>query len=237
MRQQTAGVRTPRWPVVVFDLDGTLVDTVDLIVASYQHAFRQVLGREVPRTSITGWIGRPLIEAMRHESPEHADELYDIYTRWNREHTEELIRTYPGATHLLTELVAAGAQVAVATSKRREPATLALELAGLAGLVEVRAALEDTATHKPDPAPIRHALEALGVPADPATVVYVGDAVVDVQAGKAAGASAVAVTWGAGAPQELAAAQPTAVVADTAELLDLLAPVAPGDEQPIPATP
>lgn len=230
-------MRTPRWPVVVFDLDGTLVDTVDLIVASYQHAFATVLDRQVPRAAITGWIGRPLIEAMRHESPEHADELYEAYTAWNIAHTDDLIRTYPGAREVLIELLAAGAQIAVATSKRREPAARALQLAGMAELIEVRAALEDTTTHKPDPAPIRHACASLGVEVDPSTVVYVGDAVVDVLAGQAAGASTVAVAWGAGSPEELAAAGPTAQATSTAHLLDILCAPPTGGEAPPARTP
>ena len=68
------------WPTVVFDLDGTLVDTINLIVASYQHAFRTVLGREEDEARIRAWIGQPLLRCFRESSPAHADALFAAYT-------------------------------------------------------------------------------------------------------------------------------------------------------------
>ena len=109
-----------------------------------------------------------------------------------------------------SELTAAGVTCAVATSKRRETARIALVGVGIDHLVDVVAALEDTTNHKPAPDPLLHAAATLGV--DPAGCVYVGDATVDVLAAKAAGMSAVAVTWGAGEREALAATHPDALV-------------------------
>jgi pyrophosphatase PpaX len=206
----------PRWATVLFDLDGTLADTIPLIVASYQHAFRTVLAEEVEEARARAWIGRPLLPALLEERPEHGHELDRVYREWNLANTSRLIRRYGGVPEMLRALAAEGVRCAVATSKRRETAGLALDAVGIADLVNVVAALEDTTRHKPAPEPLLHAAAAMG--ADPATCVYVGDAVVDVMAARAAGMAAVAVTWGAGEPGSLAASAPDAVVDTMAEL-------------------
>ena len=211
----------PRWPVVVFDLDGTLADTVNLIVESYQHAFRTVIGHEEDPAVIRSWIGRPLIQAFREHSADAADELYSTYLQWNSENTERLIRGFDGAPEMLAALRDAGVHVGVATSKRRESAEQAMALLGLAEHVEVLVAMEDTDQHKPDPTPLLLALERLGI-RNPSRAVYVGDAVVDVLAGKAAGMDTVAVTWGAGELAALSGVRPTAVATTTAELSGIL---------------
>ncbi len=210
-----------RWPAVIFDLDGTLVDTVELIVRSYRYALTTVLGGDWPDRTITPFIGRSLPETMRELNPERAADLLAAYSSWNAANTD-LIRRFEGADELLRELRAAGARVAIATSKRAETTAVALQRCGLAGLVEVIVTHPDTAEHKPRPAPLLLAAGRLGVAADQA--VYVGDAVVDVMAAKAAGMSSVAVLWGAGAADALRAAEPDVVVGDLAELRALLLP-------------
>lgn len=202
--------------VALFDLDGTLVDSVPLIIASYQHALTTVLGRPGDEAVVRSWIGRPLIDAFVEVSPEHAQELFDCYSAWNLAHTADSLRAFPGVAELLTDLVADGVRVGVATSKRRSSADLALRIGGLDGLVKVEAALEDTTEHKPAAAPIHLALARLG--SSPAHAVYVGDAVVDIHAARAAGCGAIAVTWGAASRDELVAAGPDVLVDDLAGL-------------------
>jgi len=209
-------VTSPRWSTAVFDLDGTLADTINLIVESYQHAFRTVLGRQEDPDVIRSWIGRPLIGAFRDHSPEHADELYSTYLQWNADNTERLIRTYDGVIDVVGALRAAGVHVGIATSKRRESAQQAMDILGISTHVDVLVAMEDTDRHKPDPTPLLLALERMGRGSNGA--VYVGDAVVDVLAGKAAGMDTLAVTWGAGLPEALHAVRPTAVASDATEL-------------------
>lgn len=211
----------PRWPVVVFDLDGTLADTVNLIVESYQHAFRTVIGHEEDPAVIRSWIGRPLIQAFREHSGDAADELYSTYLQWNSKNTERLIRGFDGAPEMLAALRGSGVHVGVATSKRRESAEQAMALLGLAEHVEVLVAMEDTDQHKPDPTPLLLAIERLGI-RNPSRAVYVGDAVVDVLAGKAAGMDTVAVTWGAGELAALSKVRPTVIATTTDELSGIL---------------
>ena len=213
---------SPRWQTIFFDLDGTLANTIPLIVASYQHAFRVVRGEEIDEGRARAWIGRPLLGALLEEDPERGHELDRTYREWNLANTARLIERYAGVPEMLTALTDAGAHLHVVTSKRRETARLALAAVGIDHLIDIVGALEDTTRHKPDPEPLLAASRALGV--DPATAVYVGDATVDILAARAAGMPGVAVTWGAGERAALEATNPDAVLdtvdALTAYLLD-----------------
>lgn len=210
----------PRWPTVVFDLDGTLADTVDLIVQSYQHALRSVRGTEEDPDVIRSWIGRTLRDVFTEYDPEHAAALTSAYLLWNEAHTDRLIRPYPGVRELLVDLAEAGLRVGVATSKRRGSARRAMDALSLTEHVQLLVGLEDTSVHKPDPAPVRLAVERLG--GDPGKSVYVGDAVVDVLAGQAAGTATIAVAWGAGMVEALRLARPDELADDAGQLRRLL---------------
>jgi len=224
-RPRVLVVTTPRWPVVLFDLDGTLADTIGLIVASYNHAFRAVMGTERDEAEIRSWIGRPLIESFAAVSPEHAEELDRVYREWNIANTARLLRAYPGVAELLTDLAQAQVRTGVVTSKRRETALLAMRGVGIDGLAPLLSTLEDTERHKPLPDPLLHGAEALGV--DPADCVYVGDAAVDVAAARAAGMAAIGVSWGAVPREVLEAAGPDAVVDRVEELRQVVGLAAP----------
>lgn len=209
---------TARWPCVVFDLDGTVADTVGLIIASYDHALNNVLGHRPDPRQVRTWIGRTLRATFDEQWPDHVDELVDTYRTWNRANAHRLITGFPGVAELVADLAGAGVMAGVATSKGRDAAIETLALAGVD--LPVTVAMEDTTLHKPHPEPIRLALERLGATGGPA--VYVGDAVVDIEAARAAGLDSIAVTWGAGEAEELAAADPTAVATSVDELRSLL---------------
>ena len=219
--QLTSGERDPRWETVVFDLDGTLVDTIGLIVASYQHATETVLGQAWDARRIRSYIGRPLIECFREGAPDHADALFAAYTEWNEAHPH-LIAPYAGVDRMLARLHSAGVRVAVATSKRREPALMALERCGIAGLVPVLVTMEDTDVHKPRPEPLLLALDRAGGVVTSAA--YVGDAAVDLRAARAAAMPGVGVTWGAGEREAIEAERPYAVCHSVDALAEVLLP-------------
>ncbi|MBA3021980.1 HAD family hydrolase [Propionicimonas sp.] len=210
------------WRWVVFDLDGTVVNTIPLIIASYDHAMWAILGEHTDPVEARSWIGQTLYHTFQARHPEHAHALIDAYVEFNLREMPKLIERYPQLPELLADLAATGIGLGIATSKRRHSAERTLSVAGLAGAIPVTVAMEDTAVHKPDPAPLRLALDRLG--AEAAESVYIGDAVVDVQAAKAAGMAVIAVTWGAGRRDELTAAEPTAVLDTVAELRALLLP-------------
>lgn len=210
----------PRWPLVIFDLDGTVVNTIPLIIASYQHAAAVVLGDTPSASEARSWIGQPLTTHFESRFPDRADELVAAYLEWNSEHLPSLLQHYPGMAELLAALERAGVRTGVATSKRRESATRTLHHAGLEGKLDLTVTMEDSAKHKPDPEPLLLAVAQREGSAQQAA--YVGDAVVDIQAAKAAGMASIAVTWGAGTEAELRAAGPDQLVHTVAELRSVL---------------
>lgn len=206
----------PRWPVVLFDLDGTLINTIDAIVASYTYTWQTVTGRQVTRTEILPWIGRTLADVFTDEAPEHAAELEQVYMDHNHANMAAMVTRYDGIEELMADLVAAGVRTGVVTSKRRRTAIPAMQIAGLPAETVLACAMDDTTKHKPDPTPLLTGLEVLGAPA--AGSLYVGDAIHDLKAAHAAGMDGLGVTWGAGAPDELRA-QPHVAVVDTVDQL------------------
>lgn len=185
---------TAGYDPILFDLDGTVIDSVALIRESHRYAVRAVLGTELPDETLVALVGRPLIDQMRAFSPEHADELLRVYREWNHAHTKDLLRAYDGMDGMLATLRAAGRTLGIITSKSGPTVDLAFDVLPLRHHFDVVIAAEDTDRHKPDPAPVRLAIERLG--ADGARACYVGDAPFDIAAAQAAGIAAVGVTWG-----------------------------------------
>ena len=212
----SASVVPPRWPVVLFDLDGTLANSLDLIVASYGHAFASVTGRVISGVDALPWIGQTLAQTFQREDAAHAAELETAYRAFNEAHADDMIIGYPGVPQLVADLRAAGVITGVVTAKRHAIALRTMALAGLGDSISLIGAMESTPSHKPDPAPLLAACAKLGVEAS--TCCYVGDAIFDIQAAHAAGMAGIAVTWGAGREDDLIAQDPTAVCHDADEL-------------------
>ena len=209
-----------RHPVVLFDFDGTLADTIPLIVASFRHTVGEVLGVEVTDAESRSWIGRTLVDIFTERYPAHVEEMIETYRTWNLAHHDELIRAVDGVPELLDALVERGSRVGVVSSKSEHTVRRGLDAVGLRHDFAVIVGLESTAAHKPHPDPLLHAAATLGV--DPADCAYVGDAVVDIRAARAAGMRPIGVTWGAGSAEELHAAGSDAVTDTAGELLGIL---------------
>lgn len=203
---------------VVFDLDGTVVDTVELIRVSFRHAVREVLGEELPDEVIMAGVGQPLMTQMVALSPLHAQALYDAYRAHNHGVHDELIREYDGIEAALGRLRAAGRRLAIVTSKSADTTAMAFHsLPGLEAHFEAIVTASDTSEHKPSPVPIALALERLG--AGPDGAVYIGDAPVDIAAGRAAGVATAAVLWGLFSRAALEAAAPDHILARPDEVV------------------
>jgi pyrophosphatase PpaX len=206
----------------LFDFDGTLVDTTDLIYQSMRHATGEVLGREISRDVLMANVGQPLPRQMELLSAEHAEALLDSYRLHNEENHDALIKEFPGVEESLARLKAAGVRVGVVTSKRRFSVDMALKnFPGLGDVVDQWVTMEDTTEHKPRPEPLLKGLELLGnVPREQAA--YVGDSPFDVAAAKAAGVESVAVSWGAFSEDALRAAEPDQLAPDLDAAVDVL---------------
>ena len=147
---------------VLFDLDGTLIDSVALIRESHRHAVRTVLGADLPDEVLVANVGRPLIDQMRAFSPERAEELLSVYRAWNHANTAAILRAFPGVDDVLERLRAAGRRLAIVTSKSHPTVDLAFDVLPIRHYFDAVIAAEDTTRHKPDPEPVRPALERLG---------------------------------------------------------------------------
>jgi pyrophosphatase PpaX len=202
---------------VLFDLDGTVIDSVALIRESHRHAVRTVLGADLPDAVLVANVGRPLIDQMRAFSPERAEELLETYRTWNHAKTQELLRAFPRMEELLRTIRRSGRQLGIITSKSRPTVELAFAVLPIEHHFDVVVTTEDTVRHKPDPEPVRLALERLGRTAEGAC--YVGDAPFDLRAARAAGVTAIGVTWGFFDREALEAEEPDLVLDTPDELL------------------
>jgi pyrophosphatase PpaX len=205
-----------RFDAVLFDLDGTLIDSGAMILASMRHATRTVLKRDIPDEQLLARVGSGLIEEMRALDEDRVDELVRVY----REHNEPLHRDLQpcaGVLDLLPRLSAEGRRLGIVTAKRRATVELAFAVLPLRDYFDVLVTAEETEHHKPHPEPILLALDRLGTPPD--RTAYVGDSPFDVRAAKAAGVAAIAVTWGGiHSAERLASEEPDTLVHDAGEL-------------------
>jgi pyrophosphatase PpaX len=212
--------RMPLYRAVVFDLDGTVVDSVELIVLSFQHAIREVLHREISREDSIFWVGRPLREQMEFFSPEHADELVRVYREFNHREHDRMLKLYEGMLDLLETLDREGVKLGLVTSKSRPTTQMAFDLTGIESYFDAVVCADESPGNKPAPDPILFCLEKLGVGTGEAA--YVGDSPTDMQAAHAAKVEAIAVTWGVFAQNALEAEKPDVLVHTMAELAEVL---------------
>jgi pyrophosphatase PpaX len=210
-----------RYPTVLFDLDGTLIDSGAMILSSFRHATRTVLEREIPDEEMAALVGGMNIhDQMRTLDPDRVAELVSAY----REHNEPLhadLQAFPGVEDLLSELRRQGRTLGIVTSKRRRTVDLAFAVLPIERFFDVVVTSGDTERHKPHPDPVLLALERSDGRGTPAA--FVGDSPFDVGAGKAAGVFTVGVSWGGLHSEErLVGAGADVVVHRPEDLLDVL---------------
>jgi pyrophosphatase PpaX len=210
-----------RYPTVLFDLDGTLVDSGAIILASFKHAARTVLERDVEDEQIAALVGGSnLYDQMRVLDPSRVDELVRVYREHNRPLHEEL-QAFDGVEELMETLSGQGRKLGIVTAKGRQTVDLAFAVLPLEQYFDVIVTADMTHRHKPDPDPVLKALELLG--SKPGESAFVGDSPFDVEAGKAAGVFTVGVSWGKIHPDgRLREAGADVVVHSPKELLDVL---------------
>src|SRR5574340_149382 len=206
----------------LFDLDGTVVDTIPHILASFRHATNDVLGAPLPDEELMYHVGVPLARQMRYFTDDEgvAERLLASYREFNHRTHDEMAEIFPGTLRTLQALRSAGLRMGIVTSKSRVMAERAIALFDLEEYFDVLVTADDTDAHKPEPLPVLEGLRALGV--EPARAVYVGDSPADIEAGNAAGTATVGATWGVADRARLAAACPDAIIDDIDELPALL---------------
>jgi pyrophosphatase PpaX len=219
-----SAIRNPQ-SAILFDLDGTLIDSVELIVRSYQHATTIHLGEPLAREAIVPTIGLSLEAILEGLAPGRGPTLVETYREYMRANHDLLVRPYDGVLETLRALRERGYRLGIVTSKGRPAATLAFLQWALDAHVDATICAEDAPRTKPAPDPLLAAAAHLGV--EPAQCCYIGDTPHDLIAAHAAGMGAIAVPWGAGTREALAAAQPDLWLEVMGDLLDHF-PALPG---------
>ncbi len=208
---------------ILFDLDGTLIDSVELILRSKQYAFES---RGLPAVSDAEWLrwlGTPLRNTFARytDDPLEVDRFIAAYREFQMVHHDELIQPYDGAQAALAALRGAGHPIGIVTSKNVALSERGLAHVGLLEFVDTIVGSDSVERHKPDPEPVHVALQRLDTRADRA--VFVGDSVHDMAAGNAAGVATVAALWGPFTREVLAPTSPTYYLDRVGDLPTLVA--------------
>ena len=220
---------------ILFDLDGTLIDTTELILYCFNHAWETVCGRTHPAEVFVATMGIPLKVAMHRllgatdglqleqigelRTAGLVESLVREYRSCNGANHDRLARTFPGMELVVAKLRERGYAVGVVTSKSREFAQRGLRLCALWEFVDVFVSMDDSSRHKPHPEPLLLALERLQVASE--HTVYVGDSRHDMQAARAAGIRTVAALWGPVPRRELELENPDVLACRPEELLEI----------------
>ncbi|HEY4319984.1 MAG TPA: HAD-IA family hydrolase [Gemmatimonadales bacterium] len=207
---------------VLFDLDGTLIDSVDLIVDSYRHVFAVHSIPALSRDEIMAGVGTPLRSVFNTmtSDPDEITAWIATYREYNLAHHDARVHAYDGVVAMIHAIHDAVIPLGLVTSKNHAGAVRGLTLVGIGDAMDVIIGADDVTHPKPHPEPVLAALAALGVSASRA--VFIGDSHHDIHAGCAAHVTTVGVTWGPFDRAHLAAARPDHFCDTPAELLQLI---------------
>ena len=180
----------------LFDLDGTIIDSIDLIIRSYRHTILAHRGYEPPDDIWMKGLGTPLRVQFREwtEDPSELEAMIATYRAYNLSHHDEMVTAYDGVVDAVRGLAARGKTLGLVTSKLRSGAFRGLRRVGLEDAFPTVVGADDVTHPKPHPEPVLTALERLG--RGPEGVVFVGDSRHDIECGRAAGVKTAAVLWG-----------------------------------------
>lgn len=205
---------------VLFDLDGTLINTNDLIINSWEYIYTNYLGIKADEEKIKLHFGEPLLTTMESLDKVNAKQLCEIYKEINLKQHDKLTKKIDGIEELLIDLRKMRIKIGIATSKKRELAKRGLNLFGLLEYFDVMVTVEDTEKHKPNGEPVIKACQLLNV--DPSISLYVGDTSYDILCGKNAGSKTCAVKYSALPLKNLIKLKPDFLVERPEEIIDIV---------------
>jgi pyrophosphatase PpaX len=218
----TSPTQPRRTPAILFDLDGTLIDSIELILSSARYAFAKMERECPPDSEWLAGIGIPLFTMFGRYAKDDADR--NAFIAAYREHQlanhDRLVRCYGGVVDTVAALRERGHELGIVTSKSEALALRGLVHVGLAKYMDTIVGCDSSTRHKPDPEPVRIALHRLAC--SPHDALFLGDSVHDINAGNAAGVMTVAATWGAFSRSDLEAGSPSAYLDDISGLLGVV---------------
>ena len=207
---------------VLFDLDGTLIDSIQLILDSYHHTLKT---HDLPARSDAHWLaglGTPLLVQLRDWccDPMQLEAMIATYREYNLSHHDAMVTAYPGVVEMVRAIRQSGLRTGVVTSKNRPGALRGLQRIGLEDLMDLVIGADEVDNPKPHPEPIELALHRLGEV--PERAIYVGDSIHDMESGRAAGVRTGAVLWGPFDREHLERSQPDHWLEQPTDLLRIL---------------
>ncbi|MCT2537305.1 pyrophosphatase PpaX [Aquibacillus koreensis] len=205
---------------ILFDLDGTLIDTNELIIASFTHTFDKHIPGKYNREQILNFIGPPLVDSFIKVDPVNADEMIQTYRDHNLSNHDDFVVAYPTVVETMKKLKVAGYQLGIVTTKVNSTAKRGLTVTGMDDVFEVLIGLNDVENAKPHPEPILKAISALN--ANPATTLMVGDNYHDIEAGKNAGVKTAGVAWTIKGRESLEKLEPDYMLEEMSDLLKIV---------------
>lgn len=179
---------------VIFDVDGTLIDTEKIIIRALQKVLEEELNRRYNYDELIFVLGVPgagSLEKLGVKNVERACQKWDLYMR---EYGEQ-IKVYPGIRAVLESLSREGVKTGIVTSKTKEQFTNDFLPLGLTEYLQYVVCADDTDRHKPDPDPLLRFLELAQV--NPEQAIYVGDTIYDMRCARGAGLDFALALWGA----------------------------------------
>ena len=205
---------------ILFDLDGTLVNTYELILQSFLYTFHQFGFNEIKREDCYKFIGPTLHESFSSVAPDQAEEMIRYYRTFNKKHHDELVREFPGVHKTVQTLSKQGYKLGVVSTKVREMVFKALDKTNLTPYFPVVITLDEVEKAKPDPEPLNKAMHLLG--AKPESTLMVGDSYHDILGAKNSGTGSVGVAWTIQGTDYLKKYNPDFLINDMRELLAIV---------------
>ncbi len=206
---------------VLFDLDGTIIDTNELIIETFLHVLRDKTPSPFTREHIIPSMGLTLEEQLRiFTGQDQVDELVAAYRKYNLERHDELVREFPYVKEVMADLHASGIQLGVVTTKMRATTERALRMFGLIDYLSTIVTVQDVNHPKPHPEPVLRAVEALQ--ANPAQTIMVGDSPADILSANAAGVISCGVAWSLKGETVLSQYEPRHIIHDMRDLYALV---------------
>lgn len=204
---------------VLFDLDGTLVDSLPLIFRTYRHVFDE-MGIPWDEKGIEKMIGLPLKDIGKHFTGKEESCFEDLYQKHYHRDLDRFTVLFPGALAMLSSLKEQQIKLGVVTSKGKPGTAKTMAFTGIDRFMDVIITAHDLLKHKPDPAPLLHAVGLLGTHVSRA--IYIGDSRFDILTGRRAGTRTLGVTWGLASREEMASLQPDGIIDHWDELMEYI---------------
>lgn len=205
---------------LLFDLDGTLLDTNELIITSYLHVFDQLYPGRFSREDVLPFLGPTLFDAFASVDPDRVDEMITMYRTFNADQHDMLVREFEGVYETIRTLHENNFKMAIVSTKIRKPVLKGLKLANLDPFFDVVITLDEVEKPKPDPEPLQKALLELG--SVPEEAMMIGDNSHDILGGKNTGTYTCGVAWSAKGADYLKQFEPDFMLEKMSDLLDIL---------------